>query len=283
MSWGLLSRPLFQAAKIHTANPALKCGMKCRANSITVWLSIWQLRFIVATLQGGQRIGILKEQRRIFRVETENLRRTWEFHLELLTNFFLEQKAVPFEWDSINPVVFASEFTPDQKIDEKGIVSKTQELVIMVGQPASGKSTFTKKYFEPADYVRVNRDTLGTAAKCKKAVKEAFTEGLSVVVDNTNGSAATRQEYVAMASELDIPVRCFVMKTSAELSDHLNYLRVRETNGAVRRIPDVAFRTFNKHFEEPETSEGFTEIRTIDFIPDFKGNAEFEKMFKQWT
>lgn len=38
----------------------------------------------------------------------------------------------------------------------------------MVGCPASGKSTFRKKYFEPHGYIAVNRDTLGTAEKCLK-------------------------------------------------------------------------------------------------------------------
>jgi len=45
---------------------------------------------------------------------------------------------------------------------------QNQEFVIMVGMPASGKSTFRKKYLEPQGYVAVNRDTLGTMAKCVK-------------------------------------------------------------------------------------------------------------------
>lgn len=38
----------------------------------------------------------------------------------------------------------------------------------MVGQPASGKSTFRKRYLEPNGYVAVNRDTMGTMEKCLK-------------------------------------------------------------------------------------------------------------------
>ncbi len=38
----------------------------------------------------------------------------------------------------------------------------------MVGFPASGKSTFSKRYLQPHDYVMVNRDTLGTPAKCMR-------------------------------------------------------------------------------------------------------------------
>jgi len=155
--------------------------------------------------------------------------------------------------------------------------------VLMVGPPACGKSTFTKKYFEPAGYNRVNRDTLKTMPKCKQAVNAAFTEGLSVVVDNTNGSSSSRAEFISIAQDKGVPVRCFVMKTNEELCDHLNYFRVRETKGAVRRIPDVAYRTYNKNYEEPSASEGLSEIRNIDFIPDFRGDDEFKKMWLQWT
>lgn len=41
--------------------------------------------------------------------------------------------------------------------------------VVMVGCPASGKSTISKRYFgDKRGYVIINRDTLGTPAKCIK-------------------------------------------------------------------------------------------------------------------
>lgn len=56
-----------------------------------------------------------------------------------------------------------------------------------------------------------------------------------------------------------------------------------ETDGAVRRIPDVAYRTYNKGFDEPEKSEGFEEIIKIEFIPDLREDKDFEKLFKSFT
>ena len=47
-------------------------------------------------------------------------------------------------------------------------VDQGEEMVVMVGCPASGKSTIRKKFLEPHGYVAVNRDTLGTAEKCLK-------------------------------------------------------------------------------------------------------------------
>lgn len=44
------------------------------------------------------------------------------------------------------------------------ICEDIQELVLMVGFPASGKSHFSTKHLK--DYSRVNRDTLGNWQKC---------------------------------------------------------------------------------------------------------------------
>jgi bifunctional polynucleotide phosphatase/kinase len=58
--------------------------------------------------------------------------------------------------------------------DAKDLISKRQEVIICVGMPASGKSSFTKKIFEPNGYVRVNQDTLKTKEKCVKACQVAL-------------------------------------------------------------------------------------------------------------
>lgn len=83
----------------------------------------------------------------------------------------------------------------------KIFIFQSQEVVIMVGYPASGKSTFRKQYFEPHGYVAVNRDTLGTVSKCKKFMYQALEEGKSVVVDNTNPSPAAREEFILVAKD----------------------------------------------------------------------------------
>jgi len=58
---------------------------------------------------------------------------------------------------------------------------------------------------------------------------------------------------------------------------------VRESGGKIRRIPKVAYNTYKKNFEQPSLSEGFSEIIQIDFLPDFRSDQDFEKIFKQWT
>jgi len=195
---------------------------------------------------------------------------------------FLEEKSVAFEWGAMSPATIL-EFNKDKTFDFKGLPKKSQEMIILVGRPASGKSTITKAYLEPAGYVRVNMDSLKTDAKCKKTAKEALANGLSVAIDNTNSSASKRADYISMAQDASVPVRCIYVTTDQDIASHLNYVRVRETEGAVRRIPDVAYRTYNKNFVEPKTSEGFEEVIKIDFIPDLRGDEKFKRFFLQWS
>lgn len=56
------------------------------------------------------------------------------------------------------------------------------ELVIFVGLPCLGKSSFYRTHFSPAGYVHVNQDTLGSRAKCVKAAEEALKDGKSCVI-----------------------------------------------------------------------------------------------------
>lgn len=107
------------------------------------------------------------------------------------------------------------------------------EIVLFVGSPALGKTSFYQKHFYPAGYVHVNQDTLKTRDKCLRAVEEAVEAGQSAVVgtsfrhrssaesasgedgmltrecgeDNTNRDAATRQLYVELAKKHDVPIR----------------------------------------------------------------------------
>jgi len=82
-----------------------------------------------------------------------------------------------------------------------------KEVVLFVGYPCLGKSTFYRQWFQPADYLHINQDALKTRDKCVKAMKEALQQGKKVVVDNTNRDASTRRYYIKICEELQVPVR----------------------------------------------------------------------------
>jgi bifunctional polynucleotide phosphatase/kinase len=186
----------------------------------------------------------------------------------------------------------------------ESLTSEKTEMIIMVGFPASGKSTFSQRFLIPKGYVHVNRDTLGTQKKCETLAASTLDEGKSVVIDNTNPSRSAREEYIRIATERGkinsiqtfenqqhsnislfwskgIPVRCFRFTTPLEVAEHLNQVRMNLSKGKVR-VPGIAFNMFKSKFCEPTVAEGFSEIRKINFVrhhPD----ASHEKEFLSWT
>lgn len=146
-----------------------------------------------------------------------------------------------------------------------------QELVLLVGFPACGKSTFYRRFFAPLGYVHVNRDTLKTREKCLSVAGAALTAGQSVVVDNTNPSSAARREFTALAPK-GAAVRVFVFQHSMEEAQHWNEVRVAA--GLLEsRIPAVAYFGFRKQFEpytpERMRQEGVEEVWEVPPVACF--------------
>jgi bifunctional polynucleotide phosphatase/kinase len=160
-----------------------------------------------------------------------------------------------------------------------------QILVIMCGSPASGKSSFAMRHLVSRGFVCINQDTLKTATRCIKAVKEYVGRGDSVVVDTTNPRISGREAYIdaALGCGRDLTVIVLRMQTPRELAEHLNVMRsqvpyqsrlralvpVEERDGPVRsRVPAVAFNVFYKSLVEPSTSEtGVNHVGFVEFVP----------------
>jgi len=160
--------------------------------------------------------------------------------------------------------------------------NKEQEIVILCGSPASGKSFFAKNYLLPHGFKWVNQDTLKTKEKCLKATKEFLAQGHSVVVDNTNPKVEVRAEYVKLAKANDVPIRCFYLTTPLGIAKHLNMYRENVTKGAQPHVPRVAFAVFKKSFQKPLKSEGFSEVREIEFTVESLDEGQ-KKLFFQIT
>jgi len=158
-------------------------------------------------------------------------------------------------------------------------LEKKQEMVLLVGLPSSGKSSFCKTYFP--DHVRINMDTLKTSAKCIKKTQEALKDGDSVIIDNTNPDIKARLPYLQISRDYEVPIRCFWLQTPLELCTHLNLLRENISKGSSPHVPSVAFNTCLKRFVQPSTSEGFSSVTTIPFSLNF--NLVPRNIFLQWT
>ena len=65
-------------------------------------------------------------------------------------------------------------------------------------------------------------------------------------------SKKKRKEYIDLAKEYDIPVKCIYLSTSMEESLYRNNQRDQD-----KIIPKIAYYMFRKHFETPDENEGF--------------------------
>ncbi|XP_041657837.1 bifunctional polynucleotide phosphatase/kinase [Cheilinus undulatus] len=204
--------------------------------------------------------------------------------LQFLTpeEYFLGWKAAPYKLPSFDPRAIDSSLSLYDPPSASLTSSKT-EVIVAVGFPASGKSTFFHTHIIPKGYVYVNRDTLGSWQNCVSACERALKEGRSVAVDNTNPDLESRKRYLDVAKAAGVPCRCFQFSASLEQAKHNNRFReMAPSDSKHAKVNDMVFHSYRKHFVAPALSEGFTEILQIHFVPDFK-DSESETLFRQFS
>ena len=78
--------------------------------------------------------------------------------------------------------------------------SKDKVILLCVGYPGSGKSSFCKKIVEKYDNFKIiNQDKLKNKIKCLKECEKLTEEGFSIIVDNTNYDINTRKKFIDIA------------------------------------------------------------------------------------
>ncbi|BFF91114.1 uncharacterized protein DMAD_09472 [Drosophila madeirensis] len=154
----------------------------------------------------------------------------------------------------------------------------TCEMIIMVGLPGSGKSHFCAEVLKTRSYEIVNADTLGSTQSCLNSCKRLLSSGKSCVVDNTNVDAASRKKFLALADELKIPCRCFVMNVStAQVKHNIAFRELLETPHS--QISDMVFNMMKKKYKDPALDEGFVTIHRVNFVPQFADEKE-KRLYK---
>ena len=129
------------------------------------------------------------------------------------------------------------------------------QVVILVGLPGSGKSTFYAQRFA-ATHVHVSRDNFpnnrNPGRRQAVLLEEALTAGRDVVVDNTNLRTADRAPIIEAARRHGATVVGYAFEPDVARCRERN----RKRQGRAR-VPDVAIYAARKKLEPPSRAEGF--------------------------
>lgn len=140
------------------------------------------------------------------------------------------------------------------------------ECVILVGLPASGKTTFYQQRFA-ATHRHISKDHWPNAARKDERqaqlIRSALRDGAAVVIDNTNPRPADRAPIIALAREFDARVVGYYF--TATTREAVGRNRGREGK---QRVPDVAIFAAAKRLVVPVRAEGFDELYRVAIRDD---------------
>jgi predicted kinase len=136
------------------------------------------------------------------------------------------------------------------------------ELIIFVGLPGSGKSTYYFGHFAET-HTHVSKDLMksvrGRDAQQVTMIEQALTAGKSVVVDNTNPSAAIRAPLIAIGKRHGARIIAYYFDCSAKTA----LMRNQQREEGKGRVPKVAIFVTKKKLQPPALEEGFDEIHVV--------------------
>lgn len=181
----------------------------------------------------------------------------------------------------LDPVKFLEADANTEEIPYEFIPRK-KEMIIMVGQPGSGKSFFVNKFIVKKGYVAINQDSLRTKIACEKLVDLSIKENKSIVVDATNPNVYSRMFYTLKAFNAGYKhIRCIIMNTDIDLSKHLNNVRHVYSNGEIKKVNNIVYNLFAKNYVRPQKSEKFDLIENVNFvfIKKFLDDDRWRKIF----
>lgn len=146
----------------------------------------------------------------------------------------------------------------DIKKLNKFIASK--KYLFIISPPASGKSTFCKKYLEPKGFKRLSKDDYKTVSIYKNTIISEIASGTKVVFDNTNYTEKSRNDFVDLVFKYsNDPVNAddfgYIHRECTKPDSlYLNKLRHFESKGEYNLLPEVAIHKYFKNLAPPVDS-----------------------------
>lgn len=132
---------------------------------------------------------------------------------------------------------------------------KPHSAIILIGIPASGKSTFFQNNYADT-YVRINLDMLKNRRKEDILIKACLEAKQSFVVDNTNFTRRLRLKYFQLVKEFGLnEFSITAVYFEPDLQRSLEWNNSRD-----RYVPELVLKSMLSQLEPPSLDEGFDNI-----------------------
>lgn len=136
------------------------------------------------------------------------------------------------------------------------------ELIVLMGIPASGKSSFYKRNFFTT-YMRISLDLFNTRNKERQFLNLALSLHQRVVIDNTNVVRAERADYIRMAREKKYSVTGYYFESKRNVCIERN-----EGRKGKEKIERKGILYKHKMLELPAYEEGFDKLYYVSLQGD---------------
>ena len=145
-------------------------------------------------------------------------------------------------------------------------------VTILIGYPASGKTTYTKSVNDN-DLVKLSSDDIreelyGDASdqthnqevfdELYSRMYDALSKGRDVLIDATSICRRERYQALKIAKKFNADTKAIIFKTPIAVC-------IRRNDNRDRKVPDEVFDYMIRKFENPSIEEGFTDISVINY------------------
>ena len=131
------------------------------------------------------------------------------------------------------------------------------QIIILMGIPAAGKSTFYAQTLAPLGIKHINLDTLHTRNREIEQIQEYLREGVSIAIDNTNTLPEERVRYIRLASAAGYHIVGYFLRSRVQEC-------IRNNENRERKVPIAAIAAMSNRLVLPSKSEGFDELYFVN-------------------